>query len=340
MGSPWRLARFVLERSVRIGVWVVTLSAFAMAFGQADLSWGLVARTTLVSAVLWAPTSLLRFRAAFYPGPPHPRLRDRHGHAWSFRDVVVTLRCDLAERAMASLPWMWVAGLAAGRLPGLGAPVAVVVGLLVGWSLFRQARHSEREMARLEAAVGYTASARRRLERLLWLYRGERADGLRHALAGVCFRAGDTDDALQMLDTIRHPDRWYVQPLRAQMLVASDPQAARAIATHPTLDPGQARMIQWLADLHEGQAERVRQEEEASRALLDDAAPDVAGMLRLLLAAAWAPVDPIRAAELLEEAAWTRSELPWLSQVWPAVGAPLAELRWREPAPGHAVPDA
>lgn len=90
-------------------------------------------------------------------------------------------------------------------------------------------------------------------------------------------------------------------------------------------------MIQWLADLHEGHPERVRAAEAEARDLLDSVAPDVAGMLRLLLAAAWAPVDEARASQLLEQAGWSRSELPWLSTVWPAVGQPLRQIHWLEP---------
>jgi hypothetical protein len=94
---------------------------------------------------------------------------------------------------------------------------------------------------------------------------------------------------------------------------------------------GSATMIQWLADLHEGHAERVRAAEGDVDDLLQGVAPDVAGMLRLLLAAAWAPVEPARATHHLEAAGWSRSELPWLAQVWPAVGEPLRALRWKEP---------
>jgi len=316
---------------VRVGVWMVTLMAFAYAFTSADVSTGLILAVTATSVLVWAPTSVLRFQAAFFPQPPHPRLRDAEGRGWGFRDVVVVLRCGLAERALATLPWVFLAAWGVQRFDVLGGVVALTLALGLSWSLLRHLGHVEAEVARLESAVGYTASARRRLERLLRVRFGTGADGLRHSLASARFRDGDVPGALEVLDTIREPDRWYVMPLRAQMIVATDPAAARAVVAAHELSQGEATMIQWLADLHEGHPERVRAAESDVGDLLDSVAPDVAGMLHLLLAAGWGSVDPVRASQHLEAAGWSRTELPWLSQVWPAVGEPLAALRWHEP---------
>jgi len=316
---------------------MVTLMAFAYAFTDAALTPGLLAGTTAVSALVWTPTSVMRFQAAFFPGPPHPRLRDADGRGWAFRDVVVVLRCGLAEHAMSSLPWLfisiWLASQVArtGSSGTLTAVLALVIAALVVRSLWRRTLQVEAEVARLESAVGRTGSARRRLERLLRVRFGAGADALRHSLASARFRDGDVPGALQMLEAIQDPARWYVMPLRAQMMVARDPGGARAVVASHDLGQGEATMIQWLADLHEGHPERVRAAEVEARDLLDSVAPDVAGMLRLLLAAAWAPVDEARASHLLEHAGWSRSELPWLSTVWPAVGEPLREVRWLEP---------
>ena len=316
---------------VRVGVWVVTLSVFAVAFLDGPFTGRRLAVVVAASLLVWAPTTVLRFRAVFFPGPPHPRLRDAEGRGWSFRDVVVVLRCGLVEQALASLPWLLLAVWAGQHLDVVGATVSLLVSVWLMWSLTRQLAHVEGEIARLESAVGHTRAARRRLERLLRVRRGAVADGLRSLLASARFRDGDVEGAIEALDAIRDPARWHVRSLRAQMLVGRDPAGARALAASPELSRGSATMIGWLADLHEGHPERVRDAEGDAQALLGEVRPDVAGTLRLLLAAAWAPTDPGRAARYLERAGWSRSDLPWLIQVWPAVGEPLKALRWKEP---------
>lgn len=327
-GGTRRMLRFALERGLRIGVsWLVMVSFAGVLLDRPDLTTTMAGSAVLALAA-WGPTTALLFQTSFLPGPPHPRLRGSDGSALCEHDVIVASRCRAAEYFLTAAPWLFLS-LYVGQL---FAPYGILLGVFLAiWSLrgvVSATKGTEHEVARVEAAVGRTASATRRLERLLRLAWGQQADALRHTLANVRFRDGDVTGAIAYLDAIRSPERWYVVPLRAQMIVSLDPEQARDALADPSLSDGERTLIQWLIDLHEGHPERVRAGREGTEEVLRSSAPDVAGVLHLLLAAAFAPTDRSLAERHLAEGRWGRDDLPWLEGVWPAVGQPLAVLSW------------
>jgi len=321
------MARFVLQRTLRITASVVVLLLLT-AFLLGDEP-----RTLLVAAlmglVLWAPTSAVLFRITFLPGPADPRLRGDDGRPLSALDAVHGLRANAAEHLLGSLPLL-IAGLfAAFRLGPLGIAAGTLAVAIVTASGANAVYTMEHQVSRVEAATGRSHLAAQRLTRLVGWSWGRRRDALLHSLARVRFGEGRVDDALSALARIRDPERFFVVPLRAQMLAGRDPDRALRALAHPGLSEGQRALIEALVDLHTDRVELVRQRSAQLGDIADGSAHDVRSLLHLLLAAALAPDEG--AVEHLVAGGWARDRLPWLHQVWPAVARRLEAIaHWPE----------
>jgi hypothetical protein len=326
-----RAIRFTADRALRLLGSAVAVPTFAFVlWGPLD-RWGMLSALG-VAAVLWLPTTAILFRSVFLPSPPDPWLVDDDGRPLSSRDLRATVRATAAEFLLSVVPFVlllpFVLQAIAVPVPG-GMVVGVTLGLLLVVVL-RDGRHVLSlwlDDVAIDLAAGLHERAVRRLERLERMPWFRRSDNVRHLLARARFRLGDPAGALAALDDIRDRDGWRVPALRAQMGIAVlGADEVRRTAASMREDPDAAfvgLLLEALADLYEGRADRVLERESE---LLEVPIGEPRRMGTVLVAAALAEQDPVRARALLRAASWDPARVESLERTWPPIGRRLASL--------------
>lgn len=279
--------------------------------------------------LIWLPTTVIQFRVAFFPSAPDPWLSGEDGPV-SDRDLRAVYRSEVAEFVLGSLPPLWLATWFATnpQIPsGAGFGLAIALSLVLVARDLQVTTALVLHEASLDLAAGNADRARRWLERAMrWPLPGL-GDRARMLLARARFHTGDTDGALAVLDRIRRPGAWQVEPVRAQMAIGRDGSAsARAVAARLRADPEQrtvAEALDALADLYDEREDLVVARADTLLALPRGEARRV---VLLLLAAAVARTDAVRARHLLVETRWDPQLARTLAAPWPPVAARLRAL--------------
>ncbi|MBX2796082.1 MAG: hypothetical protein KTR31_00395 [Myxococcales bacterium] len=219
----WRRIRWLLiSRLLRVGSAMV-IWGYCARLLVPDLLAFLVG--ALLGLALWLPTSLILSRVVFFPGEPHPTVRDADGNEVVPDDHRWLNRATITEHLLGSLPLAAALIWALATLHGTPWLVALCLALpgavLFARQIWRAAQRLWLSEATLDLATDDNHRALRHLLRLQSLG-GRMSNGMLQMLAVAYHRTGDPQRALQTLDRITDPELYEVEQLAEQF--AQDPR--------------------------------------------------------------------------------------------------------------------
>lgn len=323
------LLGFLWQRSLRLVAAPLVTVTLGIVLLPVRPGPGAVALLAAAGILLHLPTTLVLFRTRFLPRDAElDEIVLGDGDPVHAGDYLAIVRARSCEEVLGSVPFSLLALYALTQAGAVGAVIGTACLAFATWNLLRVIVYHAIGESSVALARHRLDRAAEPLKRALKLPLPSRfADPLWYHVAIVRFRQGRIPAMLEALDRIARPSAWGAHLLRAQALVGTRPEEARALAEAAEDEDDDAReAVLSLYALHTDRPDAISSERPRWEAERDLVPPHRARFRDLLLAAVLAPDEPQTAITLLRRSRWTSDRLDWLRAVWPAVGHRLDDL--------------